>query len=473
MLEPQLRATLEPAAFAEYESRGTWQRAAHLDLLNRHLLKVSAGVARRLIVSMPPRHGKSYLVSRVLPAWWLGTNPNDRIILCSYEAEFAASWGRQVRDLLDEHGQPLFGVSLKDDSQAAHRFDLNDHRGGMVTAGVGGAITGRGADLLIIDDPVKSAEDAQSESMSRRLWDWYRSTARTRLEPGGAVVIVMTRWHEADLAGRLIADPNGEEWTVLNLPALAEDDDPLGREPGEALWPERFSVEDLEATKRALGTYLWSALYQGHPAPLDGDVFRKSWFRYWTDAEGHYRLDSGKLLKPAECRRFITVDLAISQKQSADYTVASVWAVGPGKDLLLLDRIRDRIPGPGQVPMLRRLYEEWKPDTIGIESVAFQLVVIQEARKAGLPVRELRPDRDKVSRALVAAARLEGGNVFWPRHASWLGEWEAELLLFPNARHDDQVDTLSYAALEVSKRRRTFEGIWPSDLSRVSPNRVG
>ena len=278
MLEDQLRATMEPAAFAEYESHGSWLRVTHLELLNRHLLDLHAGMTHRLLVSMPPRHGKSYLVSRVFPAWWLGTHPSDRIILCSYEAEFAASWGRQVRDLLDEHGQSLFGVSLKDDSQAAHRFDVAGNRGGMITAGVGGAITGRGANLLIIDDPVKSAEDSQSEAMSKRLWDWYRSTARTRLEPRGAMVIVMTRWHEADLAGRLLADPGGEEWTVVNLPALAEDDDPLDRELGEALWPERFSKEDLEATKRALGSYLWSALYQGRPAPLDGDVFRKSWF---------------------------------------------------------------------------------------------------------------------------------------------------------------------------------------------------
>jgi predicted phage terminase large subunit-like protein len=456
MLAAQMTATLSPAGLAAYATRGGWKPAPHLDLLNRCLLDVAAGRVSRLLVTMPPRHGKSELCSVFLPAWWLGNRPDDRVILASYEADFAASWGRRVRDVLDEYGPTLFGVSLRADSQAAHRWDIDGHRGGMICAGVGGAITGRGAHLLIVDDPVKSPEDAQSDALSSGVWDWWRGVARTRLEPGAAVVLVMTRWSETDLAGRLVADQEGEPWTVLNLPALAEEDDPLNRQPGEPLWPERFGVEDLEATRRALGTYLWAALYQGHPAPLDGNIFRRSWFRYWTPAgENAYLLHQpeGKprTADARRCQVFATVDLAISQKTSADYTVAAMWAATPQHDLLLLERYRGRLDGPSQIELLKKLHREWAPDWIGIEAVAYQMTLVQTLRRAGLPVKELKADRDKISRALTAAARLEGGNVYWPKVAAWLGEWETELLAFPNGRHDDQADVFAYAALQASR----------------------
>lgn len=472
-LAQQIAATLDPASFAQWASAGSWQPAPHLELLNRSLLDVAAGKTRRLLVSMPPRHGKSELVSAAFPAWWLGKRPDDRVILASYEADFASSWGRRVRDLLDEHGPTLFGVKVRPDSSAVNRFDIDGRRGGMITAGVGGAITGRGAHLLIIDDPVKSAEDAQSEALSRRLWDWYRSTARTRLEPGGAVVVVMTRWHEADLAGRLLAEDDGEAWEVLNLPAVAESCDLMGRQPGEALWPERYTVADLEAARRALGSYLFAALYQGHPAPLDGNVFKRSWFRYWTPADTGYQLDAGVLISRNACTRFVTVDLAVSMRDTADYTVIATWARTKDNDLILLDRIRRRIPAPEQVPLLRKIADEWQPAWIGIESVAYQLAIVQAARRDGLPVRELKPDRDKVSRALIAAARLEAGTVYFPRKAPWLDELETELLLFPNGRHDDQVDTLAYAATELLRKPRPDLSGWRDPFARVSPNRPG
>ena len=475
-LSAQLRATLEPASFAEYASRGHWVRTKHLDLLNRRLLDVAAGTAPRLLVTMPPRHGESELISRFLPAWWLGTRPDDRVILASYESDFAASWGRKVRDLLDEHGPGLFGVTVRRDSSAAHRFDL-DGRAGVWQPPVSGERSpAKDQNLLVIDDPVKSAEDAQSAAVSRRVWDWYRAVARTRLEPGGVVLLVMTRWAEDDLAGRLLADPDGERWEVLNLPALAEDDDVLGREPGEALWPERFSVKDLEATRSALGSYLWSALYMGRPAPLDGNVFRRTWFRYYEHTGDTYTLHGTepRTVNVASCRRFVTVDLAVSQRKTADYTVASVWAVTKEHDLLLLHRIRKRIPAPAQVPLLRKLHDDWAPDTIGIEAVAFQLAIVQQARADGLPVTELRPDKDKVSRAFTAAARLEGGTVYWPKRAPWLTEWENELLLFPNSRHDDQTDTFSYAALHVAELSTTVVDLsgWLDHLRQSSPNRM-
>lgn len=267
----------------------------------------------------------------------------------------------------------------------------------------------------------------------------------------------MTRWSEADLAGRLLAEEDGEEWKVLNLPALAEDGDPLGRSEGEALWPERYPVEALEQTRRALGSYLWSALYQGRPAPLEGHIFKRDWFRYWKPAgPDAYQLDD-RTVPASDCRRFITCDLAVSERKSADFTVAGVFAVTRSRELLLLDLFRKRIPGPEQVPMLKRLNSKWEPAFIGIEAVAFQLAIVQQARREGLPVRELKADKDKVSRALVAAARMEGGDIYLPHKARWLHDLQTELLLFPNARHDDQTDVLAYAARSLTRRRLTSD----------------
>ena len=203
-----LEPWLSPASFALAVDPG-FQVPPHIELLDRAIVEtVESG--GRLLVAMPPRHGKSELCSRYTPAWYLGRFPDRRVILASYEADYAASWGRKARDLLEEHGRTMFGVGVRQDSHAANRWDLADHAGGMTTAGVGGAITGRGADLLIIDDPVKSVEEAESDTYRARTWDWWRGVALTRLEPGGAVILVMTRWHEDDLAGRILQEDSGQ-----------------------------------------------------------------------------------------------------------------------------------------------------------------------------------------------------------------------------------------------------------------------
>ncbi|MCH7584918.1 MAG: phage terminase large subunit [Acidobacteria bacterium] len=453
-----LAATLDPAGLARFATGGRWVLARHLEELNRRITELVSDRGERLLVAMPPRHGKSELVSAYLPAWYSGSHPDRRVILASHEADFAASWGRRVRDILEEHGQALFGVTVRADSAAAHRWDIAGHRGGMITAGVGGTITGRGADLLIIDDPHKSAEEVQSLTHRERVWDWYRAVARTRLEPGANIVLIQTRWHEDDLAGRLLAeaDTAGEKWEVLSLPALAEADDPLGRALGEPLWPERFDLDELAAVRRSMGSYWWAALYQQRPQPLGGGIFKRDWFRYYRTAGGAYRLlqpdGSATHVSAADCVRFCTVDLAVSTKTSADFTVVATWAETPNKDLLLLDRVRQRLEGPDQVPLLRRVYEQWSPSFIGIERVGYQLTLIQEANREGLPVRELTADRDKISRALVAAARMDAGTVYFPAGASWLGEFEDELLAFPSGRYDDQVDVLAYAAIQLVNR---------------------
>lgn len=458
-----------PALFARLASGNRWQFADHLQVLNRKLMDVAAGRCRRLIVMMPPRHGKSNFISQYFPAWYLGAYPDRRVIITSHTHSLAASWGEKARDTLAEFGPAVFGVTVASGSSARDEWSTarattpnKSLDGGLLAAGVGGPLTGRGSHLLIIDDPHKNDVEARSETMRDRIGDWWKSTAYTRLAPDGAVVVVMTRWHQDDLAGRLLAErpddgSGADEWEVLRLPAIAEADDPLGRPVGAPLWPERFGAARLDEIKREIGSYNFAALYQQRPQPAEGALFRREHFRQYTRMGDTYYLNpSGnapKLVGVNACRRFTTVDLALSEKDTADWTVASTWDVTPTNDLLLIDVRRVRMED-GHEDMLERVYDDLKPSFIAIESVAFQARVVTQLRRRGKPVRSFRPDRDKVSRALVARTRYEGGSVYHPTAAQWLGDFEEELLGFPtSARHDDQVDTVSMAALIVAEGR--------------------
>jgi predicted phage terminase large subunit-like protein len=459
-------------------SGGAFLPFDHLIALDEQLTRVAHGELERLIVSMPPRHGKSETISRYLPAWYLGRFPDRRVMLASYEAGFAASWGRKARELVEQHGEELFGLRVAGRSAAARAWDIEGHSGGMITAGVGGPLTGRGANLLIIDDPIKNHEDAHSELLRDKLWDWWRSTARTRLQAPGAVVLVLTRWHEDDLAGRMVRD-GSDNWTVLELPALAEPDDALGRDPGAALCPGLgFDEAWLADTKAELGSYWFSALYQQAPRPAEGMLFKRRDFRYWREHpdDDLYLLerDDGSLhpVGKAWCVHFQTVDVAASEKNTADYTVISTWAATPDRELILVDCQRQRFEVLDVGGMIERTYRQQQPlpSFISIEEFGYGLGVVQELNRKGLPIHRLKADKDKVARALVAVARYEEHRVYHPRGTGWLSDWEDELLAFPNAAHDDQVDTVAYAArrlkdvgpahrLRVSKGQTAFGGL--------------
>ena len=318
-------------------------------------MDVAFGDIKRLMIFLPPRHGKSWLVSNFFPAWYLGIFPDKRVILTAYEADFAATWGRRARDVLNEHGKSVFGIEVNDKSSAANRWDIKNHYGGMVTAGVGGPITGRGADILVIDDPVKNAEEANSQTYRNRTWDWYQSTAYTRLEPQGAVILIMTRWHEDDLAGRLIKSMNKgtlEQWEMINLPAIAEDNDLLGRKLGEPLWPERYNLKELQRIKDTTGSYWWSSLYQQRPQPPGGGLLKRSWLE-------HYQ--SNEVPDLEHLNIYQAWDLAISTKETADYTVCTTIGVSDENKIYVLDWYRDRIDFPTQVKMVEKLARKWIP----------------------------------------------------------------------------------------------------------------
>jgi predicted phage terminase large subunit-like protein len=428
-------------------SGGLYQLFPHIRLLNRKLLDVVAGRIKRLIISMPPRHSKSMSVSQYFAAWYVMVRRNRRLILASYGAEFAAEWGRKARAIVEQFGH-YFGVSIDRRSTAADRWDLAGLPGGMVTTGVGGSLTGRGGDL-ILDDPIKNQEEAMSLTYRDKTWDWFRSTFLTRLPQDGFVIVPVTRWNEDDLVGRILKSDDAGEWEYLCLPAIAEtNDDALGRKIGEPLCPGLFNAEALARKKAEVGSYVWAGLYQQRPAPPEGGIIKRTWFeKRWTKGQNADTvLLAGRPVQLHDCLTFTITDLAVSTKESADYTVITTLAmtVDSRRDLIILNVKRSRMEGPDILPAIAAEMKTWKSKFAGIETVAFQLSLVQAARRAGMAVREMPADKDKTVRAIAATPHMEAGKVWLPVDAPWLADFESEIFSFPNATHDDQTDTLTY-----------------------------
>ncbi len=453
-------AQATPAGLAHLASNRRFKMPAHIALLDQKLFDLATGQIKHLLINMPPRHGKSEICSKYFPAWCVA-RLHKRVILSSYEATFAASWGRKARDIVDLWGMPIFGARLSHASSAADWWELTGNDGAMMTAGVGGPVTGKGGDILIVDDPTKNAEEARSVTMREKMWDWWISTFYPRGEPNASYLVIQTRWNEDDLTGRLLAleADGGEHWEHVTLPALAEQDEHLDldggdvfeRHVGEALWPERYDVDALQKRKKALGSYWFAALFQQRPAPEAGEKFKRHWFKYWTyEADGQiFKLGSDKHVPVSECWYFGTMDLAASEKESADYTVIGIYAVTPDTELLLIDIIRAQVSAAEHDEMIESVFARFPLAFLGIESVQYQLALIQRMVGAGYPIRKLKADRDKVSRALVASARYEVGMNYHKANASWLDDFETELLLFPNGKKDDQVDVAGYASIAL------------------------
>ena len=477
--ERKLLSNVDLAYFLEYTSRGQWKRARHLDLLCRKLEAVERGEIKRLIVTMPPRHGKSEVTTKHFPAWYLGKHPDHEVMITSYGADLAQDFSRIDRDVIKEYGKELFGISLSRDSSAVDRWGIvrelpggkiEKLRGGVKAAGAGGTLTGRGANVAIIDDPFKGEEDSHSPAKRKKVINWYQSTLRTRLAPGGAIILIQTRWHKGDLAGHLIAEMEagtGEKWEILNLPAIAVENDPLGRVPGEPLWPEQYSLEELLKTKGSVHAYWWNSLYQQTPVDPEGNKFKRQFFRYFETVDNHYVLhhpDGDRKVHCSNCIVFQTCDPSGSSKSSADYFVLGTWALTPSSELLLLDILRLRLEGADQPDLLENGLRRWFPVLQGVEAKAMGLTLFQVCRKRGLPVIDLDPgSSDKWLRALPMAARYQTGMVYHPQYAGdWRDEYEEELIAFPNAPHDDCVDVASYAFVMIDKVQRMQPADEPS-----------
>ena len=427
---------------------GRWKRARHLDLLCELLEDVERGDLTQLIITMPPRHGKSMTVTESFPSWFIGKDPERRVIEVSYGSDLAQRFGRNNRRKIDEFGKDIFDITISRDNASVTNWGIEGHSGGMISAGIGGAITGHGADLLIIDDPIKNRQEAESITYRENIWSEWQDTLSSRLHPGGRVIIIMTRWHEDDLVGRILAK-SPEGWTVINLPAIAEENDIIGREEGQALWPERYDNKWCANKKASLGSRSWESLYQGHPHPAEGNLFKASMFKHYKIVSNCYNVE-GKIYDKEQCKIFQTCDVAGSMKSSADYFVLGTFAICPNSELLVLDIFRERLEGPDQPALIMKKFQEYKPLMIGVESANMGLTLYQQLRRMGLPVVELKPETDKFTRAIPAAARYEAGTIFHLENSHWLNDLETELLSFPNGAHDDQVDVISYAVFMQS-----------------------
>ncbi len=424
-------------------SRLNWD-AKHLRHIIAKLDEVSLGTCKRLMIFMPPRHGKSELVTMRYVAWRIAIEPSLNVIVGSYNQKLANRFSRRIKQMVSEFRR------IAADRRAVDEWETTD-RGGVKAVGVGAGITGFGGKLVVIDDPVKSRSHSESVVRREGVWDWFNDDIYTRLEPDATVILIQTRWHEDDLAGRLLKNENddGDDWEMIDLPAIARENEPdaLGRKPGEALWPDRFSSDRLLKIKSQLGSYSFASLYQQEPMPRSGGLFKREWFTRFVNAA------------PNNLRWARGYDLAVSTKDSADYTASFRCAFGPDGTLYIADGFRGRLEYPEQRRyIIERLARE-RNTAHGVESALHGAAIVQDLKKdvraRGRPITSVRVDNDKWTRALAWAPLAEEGKIALVRGA-WNDEFIAEAAAFPRGRHDDQIDAVSIAVRMLSRVKKSM-----------------
>jgi predicted phage terminase large subunit-like protein len=410
--------------------------------------KVAHGSIKRLIINMPPRHTKSEFASYLLPAWFLGKYPNKKVIQTSHTAELAVGFGRKVRNLVDSEAyKDIFpDVGLQADSKAAGRWATN--KGGDYFAiGVGGAVTGKGADILIIDDPHSEQEATLAEvnpEVYDKTYEWYTSGPRQRLQPGGSIVVVMTRWSKRDLTGQIIKNSvqrSGEDWELIEFPAILPSNNPL--------WPQFWPAEELEVLKNELPNSKWMAQYQQNPTSETSAIVKREWWQIWEEED-----------PPACDFVLMSWDTAFEKTQRADYSACTTWGVFykdgpdgiPQANIILLNAFRDRLEFPELKREAISQYRNWEPDSVIIEKKASGAPLIYEMRAMGIPVQEFTPSRgnDKISR-LNSVSDLFASGLVWVPNLRWAEEVVEEVASFPAGEHDDYVDSTSLALMRFRK----------------------
>ena len=399
--------------------------------------KLASGEIKRLIINMPPRHTKSEFGSYLLPAWMVGKNPKLKIIQSTNTTELSVRFGRKAKALIDSpEYQKVFKTKLREDSQAAGKWETAQG-GEYYAAGVGSAITGRGADLLIIDDP-HSEQDAMNSQALERTYEWYTSGPRQRLQPGGSIIVIMTRWNEKDLTGRLLGaqkEIKADQWEVVEFPAILPS--------GKPVWPEYWKLDDLESVKASIPLSKWNAQYMQNPTSEEGALIKREWWRDWDKDE-----------MPMLQHVIQSYDTAFMKKQTADYSAITTWGVfRPDEDsppnLILLDAIKERY----EFPELRRIaleqYGYWNPETVIIESKASGLPLTYELRKMGIPVINFTPSKgnDKHTRVNAVSPLFESGLIWAPKEMEFAQEVIEECAAFPYGDHDDLVDSMTQAVM--------------------------
>lgn len=419
----------------------------HHKVMARKFEEIANGTLKRLIINMPPRHTKSEFGSYLLPAWFLGKFPDKKVIQSSNTAELATGFGRKVRNLVDSEAYAKIfpSVNLRHDSKAAGRWAVNK-TGEYFAIGVGGTVTGKGADLLIIDDP-HSEQEAKLAATNPEIFDsvyeWYTSGPRQRLQPGGAIVVIMTRWSKKDLTGRIIQsaiDREGnDDWEVIDFPAIL----PSGR----PLWPEFWSIEELEALRSELPASKWNAQYQQNPTAEEGAIVKREWWKMWEPDH------------PPPCDFIIqSWDTAFLKSERSDYSACTTWGVFYKDEnrndahIILLDAFKRRMEFPELKEEAFRQYKNWQPDAFVVEAKASGAPLIFELRAMGIPVQEFTPSRgnDKIVRINSVADLFSSGKV-WAPATRWADELIEEMASFPNSDHDDLVDSTTQALIRFRK----------------------
>ena len=415
----------------------------HHKVMARKFEDIANGKIKRLIINMPPRHTKSEFASYLLPAWFLGKFPGKKIIQTSNTAELAVGFGRKVRNLVssEQYHRIFPNVNLRSDSKAAGRWATNQN-GEYFAIGVGGTVTGKGADLLIIDDPHSEQEAALAAgdpSVFHKVYEWYTSGPRQRLQPGGSIVVVMTRWSKRDLTGRIIQssiDREGnDEWEIIDFPAIMPSGGPL--------WPQFWSIEELEALRSELPSSKWNAQYQQSPTSEEGAIIKREWWKMWEND------------LPPRCEYIIqSWDTAFTKNERSDYSACTTWGVFYMNEnendahIILLDAFKRRMEFPELKKVAFDTYKEWEPDAFIVEAKASGAPLIFELRAMGIPVQEFTPSRgnDKMVRINSVADLFASGKV-WAPGTRWADELIEEMAAFPNSDHDDLVDSTTQALL--------------------------
>lgn len=433
--------------------RRPWKPYLWLAYLGERLLEPLLAGGARIVINAPPRHGKSELVSHWLPTWFIEHFPYKQIILTSYGGEFAGEWGKKVRDEFTMN--KYCAGQLRTDSRAVESWMTVDG-GGMKTAGVGGPITGRGADLAIIDDPHKNWEEAMSPVARERVIDWFNSTLYTRLEPNASILVIQTRWHERDLSGYLL-NSHSDAWDLIRFPALAEDaDDILGRAQGEALCPERFPAERLTAIKDIVGSHVFAGLYQQRPAPLMGGIVKRDWFKYYTT-------------QPARTDAWTQAWDLTFKATGTSYAVGQVWCRS-GVDIYLLDRVRSKMDFLEQLRQIVVMSERWPQAQSKLIEDAADAQAVKATLDATISGITLVPARgSKEARLASVAGAIESGHVYLPANAPWLDEFLDEVCTFPGAVNDDQVDAMSLALDRLIQKSYDVSIALPELGARTNP----
>ncbi len=486
--------------FGQYVTPAWDWTPRHIELMAKKLEAVERGEIKRLMIFMPPRHSKSETSTIHFPAWYMLRHPEHRVIVASYSSSLAQDFSIRTRAIVREFGQELYGIELSDESASVEQWALKKRHGMYVAAGYGSGITGRGCSLLVLDDVIKNAEEANSPTYRQKIWDWYVSTAYTRLEPDGAIILTITRWNDDDLAGRLLRQMEigeGDNWDVVRLPAVAEDSgDTLGRSAGEPLWPSRFDNEALERIRRTQGTYFWMAQYQQRPQAIEGGAFKASWFRWYTKQEVSFNeSDDSFYFLGSRLRIFAGIDLATTEKTSSDDFALVVIGITDALDVLVLDVVSGQFDPGDQGKIVVDSFEKWLPERIAVEDNGGQKYFVSQLKRwhqvhpgtPRMPIKGITNTGDKYSRITRNVPWVENGGLYLRQSTDGEEGWidmerlpnlrihpkmsklyEQMVAFAPKMAHEDVADAMDMS-VNVAARNGRFLEDWSKQAALRDP----